>query len=92
MFEQLEEFNHKAAVYNMAWPHGEVWGLGDQATVAVLMEELEKVSYEMIPAPRVADDMTYIHGQDYRKIRVYKTAEVRLTLEDFFAKLAINFG
>lgn len=37
-------------------------GLGDQATVAVLMEELEKVSYEMIPAPRVADDMTYIHG------------------------------
>lgn len=58
-------------------------GLGDQATVAVLMEELEKVSYEMIPAPRVADDMTYIHGQDYRKIRLYKTAEVRLTLEDF---------
>ena len=56
------------------------------------MEELEKVSYEMIPAPRVADDMTYIHGQDYRKIRLYKTAEVRLTLEDFFAKLAINFG
>ena len=55
-------------------------------------EELEKVSYEMIPAPRVADDMTYIHGQDYRKIRLYKTAEVRLTLEDFFAKLAINFG
>lgn len=83
LFEQLEEFNHKAAVYNMAWPHGEVWGLGDQATVAVLMEELEKVSYEMIPAPRVADDMTYIHGQDYRKIRLYKTAEVRLTLEDF---------
>ena len=64
-----------------------------RATVAVLMEELEKVSYEMIPAPRVADDMTYIHGgQDYRKIRLYKTAEVRLTLEDFFAKLAINFG
>ena len=23
LFEQLEEFNHKAAVYNMAWPHGE---------------------------------------------------------------------
>ena len=55
-------------------------------------ENTAKVSYEMIPAPRVADDMTYIHGQDYRKIRLYKTAEVRLTLEDFFAKLAINFG
>ena len=22
LFEQLEEFNHKAAVYNMAWPIG----------------------------------------------------------------------
>ena len=67
-------------------------GAGRSGDCGSSYEELEKVSYEMIPAPRVADDMTYIHGQDYRKIRLYKTAEVRLTLEDFFAKLAINFG
>lgn len=91
LFEQLISFNHKAAAYEMAWPHGEVWGLGDQGTIAVLMEELEKISYDLIPAPQIADDMKYIHGQENRKIRVYKTAEVRLTLEDFFAKLAINF-
>ncbi|MDD3402781.1 MAG: hypothetical protein PHQ72_05420 [Hespellia sp.] len=46
----------------------------------------------MIEAPRIADDMTYIHGQGNRKIRVYHTVEVRLTLEDFFAKLMINYG
>lgn len=92
LFEQLVEFNQKAAEYEMVWPHGEIWGLGDQATVAVLMEELEKVSYEMLPAPRFAEDMTYIHNQKNRDIRVYKTAETRLTLEDFFAKLAINYG
>lgn len=55
------------------------------------MEELEKVSYDMVPAPRIAEDMTYIHGQDNREIRVYKYLDARLTLEDFFAKLALNF-
>ena len=35
--------------------------------------------------------MTYIHGQDNREIRVYRSLDVRLTLEDFFAKLALNF-
>ena len=39
------------------------------------MEELEKVSYDLVPAPRVAEDMTYIHGQDNREIRVYRLAE-----------------
>mgnify|MGYP000600512949 CR=1 FL=1 len=43
--------------------HGEVWGLGDQATVAVLMEELEKVSYEMIDQHESADDMTIFTGR-----------------------------
>lgn len=92
LFEQMVEFNQKAAAYDMEWPHGEIWGLGDQATIAVLMEELEKVSYDLIPAPRIAADMTYIHGQEKREIRVYHYLDARLTLEDFFAKLKINFG
>lgn len=92
LFEQLVDFNHVAAKYEMDWPQGEIWGLGDQGTIAVLMEELEKVSYDMVPAPRIAEDMTYIHGQDNREIRVYKYLDARLTLEDFFAKLALNFG
>lgn len=92
LFEQMVDYNHVAAKYDMAWPHGEIWGLGDQGTVAVLMEELEKVSYDLIPAPRIAEDMTYIHGQNNREIRVYHYLDARLTLEDFFAKLAINFG
>ena len=85
LFEQLVDFNHVAAKYEMDWPQGEIWGLGDQGTIAVLMEELEKVSYDMVSAPRIAEDMTYIHGQDNREIRVYKYLDARLTLEDFFA-------
>ena len=92
LFEQMVDFNHVAAKYDMSWPHGEIWGLGDQGTVAVLMEELEKVSYDLVPAPRIAEDMTYIHGQDNREIRVYNYLDARLTLEDFFAKLQLNFG
>lgn len=91
LFEQMVSFNKKAAAYEMEWPHGEIWGLGDQGTIAVLMEELEKVSYDMVPAPRIAEDMSYIHGQDNREIRVYHYLDARLTLEDFFAKLAINY-
>lgn len=92
LFEQMTAFNQYAAKYNMAWPHGEIWGLGDQGTIAVLMEELEKVSYDLVPAPRIAEDMTYIHEQDNREIRVYHYLDARLTLEDFFAKLTLNYG
>lgn len=92
LFTQMIEFNHYASDFNMVWPHGEIWGLGDQGTIAVLMEELEKTSYDLLPAPRIAEDMTYIHGQENRCIRVYHYLDARLTLEDFFAKLAINYG
>lgn len=37
-------------------------------------------------------DFTYTYETENRPIRVYKDANARLTLDDFFAKLAINFG
>ncbi len=92
LFEQMVEFNDEAAAYNGPWPHGELWGLGDQGTIAVLMEELEKVSYDMIQAPTVLPGGKYSFDNQNRPIRVYNAVDHRLTLEDFFAKLAINFG
>lgn len=92
LFEQLAELNEKVSKLGMAWPHGELWGLGDQGAVAVLMEELERVSYDMIPAPTVLPDGTYRFDGQNRPIRVYKSVDSRMVLEDFFAKLAINFG
>ena len=62
------------------------------ASIAVLMEELERVSYEMIQAPTVLTDMAYSFENQNRPIRVYRSVDPRLVLEDFFAKLAINFG
>ncbi len=92
LFTQMAEFNKKLAEIPH-WPHGETWGLGDQAAISVLMEEAEKDDiYDMRPAPCVNyKDMTYIHGNSTRDIRVYKTLDPRATMEDFYAKLSINF-
>ena len=92
LFEELVEVNEQVSKLGMPWPHGELWGLGDQGTIAVLMEELERVSYEMIQAPTVLPDMTYSFENQNRPIRVYRSVDPRLVLEDFFAKLEINFG
>ena len=91
LFTQMVEFNRKCAQVQH-WPHGESWGLGDQGTVTVLLEESERMNWDPHPAPRFAPDMKYIHGQDNREIRVYHTLDSRLTMEDFYAKLALNFG
>jgi len=92
LFEQMVEFNNKTA--NIPhWPHGEIWGLGDSPTVSVLLEESEKTDiYDEVHAPNIGyEDLKYEHNEVNRKIRVYNTVNVRLTMEDFYAKMMINF-
>ena len=93
LFEQMVEFNLKAAEIIEHWPHGEMWGLGDSPTVSVLMEESEKTDiYDEIHAPNINyDNMKYEHNKTNRTIRVYKDVNPRLTMEDFYAKLMINY-
>ena len=91
LFEQMVAFNMKCAEVPQ-WPHGEIWGLGDQATISVLMEEKERTDrYEMKEAPLVDEELNYVNGRGNRPIRGYHTIDARLTMEDFYAKLAINF-
>lgn len=92
LFSQMVELNEKLA--NIPhWPHGEIWGLGDQGVISVLMQENEREdNFEKIPAPQVdIEDMHYILDTKNREIRVYTSIDYRLTLEDFFAKLWINY-
>jgi inosine-uridine nucleoside N-ribohydrolase len=92
LFEQMVEFNNRTAHVTF-WPHGEIWGLGDSPTVSVLLEETEKKDiYDELHAPNIRyDDLTYEHNEKNRKIRVYKEINTRLTMEDFYAKMMINF-
>lgn len=94
LVKQMVELNDMLGKWDFHWPHGEIWGLGDSPTVGLLLAETERTDlYDMIPAPVVDyDTLKYIHGQNNREIRVYKDANARLTLEDFFAKMALNFG
>ena len=77
---------------NARWPHGETWCLGDEGVICALLEDRERTGgYRLQSAPRFAPDMRYIPGDSERKIRVYHSMNARLDLEDFYAKLAINF-
>ena len=74
------------------WPQGEAWTLGDEGCVCALMQEVQRTDgYTMRPAPRITPDMHYIPAPGSREIRVYDELDVRLDLEDLFAKLQINF-
>ena len=93
LFEQMVEFNMERKDIPH-WPHGEIWALGDEGTIAALMCEPTRTDmYDMINPPTFAPDMVYIYGNNpsNRKIRVYRTMDARLDLEDLFAKLQINF-
>jgi inosine-uridine nucleoside N-ribohydrolase len=87
LFQQMVDFNHEHAG-NPRFPKGEMWSLGDSPAVSLLLDAHE-YSYEMKPAPRFAADMTYIHRETDRQIRVYNYVDSRFTLEDMFAKIAL---
>lgn len=92
LFEQMIAYND-AHGDEVEWPGGEMWGLGDQGTIGVFFVEHDKTDdYTYIEAPRIGEDMKYVFGQNNREIRVYHTINARLIMEDFYAKLAINFG
>ena len=75
------------------WPHGETWCLGDEGVICALLEDRERRGgYTEIPAPRIGADMRYLPGTPGRTIRVYHTMDVRLDLEDLYAKLQLNYG
>ena len=76
---------------NFNWPHGELWGLGDEGVVAALMHEDQRTDmYHMVPAPTI-DYRTMEYSFDWpnREIRVYDEMDYRLTIEDLFAKIMI---
>ncbi|UUZ94009.1 nucleoside hydrolase [Paenibacillus sp. P25] len=87
LYHQLLETNQKWA-NNPDWPRGEMWTLGDSPAVGLLMHD-QPYDYDLKPAPRISPDMTYVHYQTERRIRVYRDIDVRFILEDMYAKLEL---
>lgn len=92
LFQQMVDYNNENEYHNMEpqFPMGESWVLGDSPIIGALIED-HQFNYDWKPAPRVTRDMFFIHQQNNRPIRVYKHIDARMTLEDFFCKLAMNY-
>lgn len=88
LFDQLVECSLKPSSLRSAFRTGETWVLGDSPAPGLILYE-HRWEYDLIPAPRISENMTYIPGSGDRKIRVYRRIDSRLILEDMYCKLAL---
>lgn len=77
-------------VSDASWPPGEFLSICDLAVTGTLLNE-QRFSYKWRSAPFIDSQMHYINETFNRSIRVYTDINYRFILEDFFAKLAINY-
>ena len=92
LYEQLEAENHVEYNPQFLLRTGENWTLGDNTTVAVLLMNRWRDNWHMEHAPIIKEDLTYQANPDGKLIRVYDSIDVRMTLEDLYAKLALAYG
>ena len=78
--------------YNLSplagWTQGESWSLGDSPAIAIALNP-ECGKYVYAPAPHVSGDTSSVSRSGNPVIRIYKSADSRYILEDFFAKLQL---
>lgn len=65
LYQQLIDFNLGPWA---GWTKGESWSMGDSTAVALLLDDHD-FGYEWKPAPRITNDMMYVHNQQERLIR-----------------------
>lgn len=87
---EVNEFYGKVPM-RLDFPHGELWSIGDQPTISVLLENASGRKYHVIHAPYINDDMTYTENPNGKEMWVFDGIDRRLTMEDFFAKLSLCY-
>ncbi len=92
LFAQLVEENQRSFHPALRFRTGENWTLGDNTTIAVLLENQLSGHWYQRLAPRIHPDLTYGENPDGKAIRVYTRLNVRMALEDLFAKLQLAYG
>ena len=88
LFDNLVSYNLSERA---GWTQGESWSLGDSPAIALAINPGCGKFIET-PAPLVADDTSSVQKDDNPAIRIYMSVDSRYILEDFFAKLKLNFG
>lgn len=88
LLNQLNEHAHEEGPRKSVFRTGETWVLGDNPAVGLLLYE-HRFEYDWVQAPMITSDMSYVHTGLNRPIRVYKSIDSRLILDDMYAKLAL---
>lgn len=86
LFRQLCEENFRAVKSNFR--SGETWVLGDSPAVGLVLYE-HRFCFDYTRAPEVGLSGEYLQSQFNPPIRVYRSIDSRLVLEDFYAKVAL---
>jgi purine nucleosidase len=93
LYESLVRVHQRVAP--MGLNMGETYVLGDSPLVLLtaLQTSFEadpsSSSYDLVPRPRIGNDGSYIANPDGHPIRVYSGIDVRLMLDDLYAKLEL---
>ncbi len=88
LFENMVTYNNSPAA---GWTKGESWALGDSPAIAVALNP-DCGHYVEHEAPYINEDTSSTFGKGNPIIRIYTDADSRYILEDFFAKLKLNYG
>lgn len=88
LFDQLVEHLQEDAPRKSAFRTGESWVLGDSPAVGLILYE-QRFEFDWKPAPLITSEHAYVHTGLNRPIRVYKSIDSRLILEDLYAKLQL---
>lgn len=93
--QQMFDFNNLQATLpgaeNRDFPHGEIWSIGDNPTLSVLMQNAKLKAWHVEKAPMIKDDLTYEANPQGKEIRVYDWIDTRLSIQDLFAKLSLCY-
>lgn len=87
LLRQMDEYNNGPYA---GWTAGESWSLGDNPSVAVVIDDCAGRS-QWENAWLIDAETNYVEELPERKIRVYHTINSHFVLEDLFAKLQLNF-
>ena len=88
LFDQLVAHSQEDIPRKSDFRTGETWVLGDSPAVGLILYE-HRFEFDWVPAPYITQDQAYVHTGTNRPIRVYKSIDSRLILEDMYAKLQL---
>ncbi len=88
LFENMITYNNSPSA---GWTKGESWSLGDSPAIGVALNP-DCGHYIEHEAPFINEDTSSCFGKGNPLVRIYTDIDSRYLLEDFFAKLQLNYG